>query len=78
MALFVRYVVRATRARDPHVIVMTRALPAGSRLVRQLLYTGHYAAPPKRYRVEDRSRPLSPSDTNTTNLNYLRLDSDSE
>ena len=29
-----------------YVIVMTRAA-TGSRLVRQLLHTGHYAAPPK-------------------------------
>ena len=38
-----------------YIIVMTWAA-TGSRLVRQLIHTGHYAAPPKRYIVEDRSQ----------------------
>ena len=52
-------------ARDLHVIViiLTRASPTGSRFVRQVLHTSHYAAPPKlrqmppkHYRAEDWSR----------------------
>ena len=39
-----------------YIIVMTR-VATGSRLVRQLLHTGHYGVPPKkRYIVEDRSQ----------------------
>ena len=43
------YIISVTRSRDPHVIVIVfmRASPTGSRLARQLLHTGHYAAPPK-------------------------------
>ena len=53
-APFVCYVISAMRARDPHIslIVMTQASPTGSRLARQLLHIGHYAAPPKRRNID--------------------------
>ena len=46
-------------ARDSHVnvIVMTRASPTGSRLVRQLLHANRHAAPLKRCQMPPKTLP---------------------
>ena len=48
--------VPANNMRDLRYIIVIMRAVTGSRLVRQLLHTGHYGAPPKRYKAEDRSR----------------------